>query len=218
MSGQSKETLRGVVRLAGEPQHKREHRGRQRVQHRASAQMIVGGLAPHQRDEPCELRGRFLLPSVSAGVHDEARRQIAAQQAVVRRSHGKVSAQQIEPFVRTEIFADREVQGRSVACRQRRGPAAVVHDMTGIAGEHQNVTGLQLQRSAGRRIFQRRGAGEHGVVRDFVGLARPLINAPWRAVIAAQVEPPAHRHHFKQAAEPVHGDLPEATKVRRWSI
>ncbi len=36
----------------------------------------------------------------------------------------------------------------------------------------------------------------------------PLVDAPWRAVGAAQVEPPAHRHHLEQPAEPIHRDLP----------
>jgi hypothetical protein len=88
------------------------------------------------------------LFGVSAGMHDHMRRQIAAQQPIVRRSDGEVSAQQIEPLIRAEIFADREVEGRAVACRQRRAPAAVMHDVTGIARQQQDVTGLQLQRPA----------------------------------------------------------------------
>ena len=195
-AGQREET-RGASRLAGEPQHKREHRRRQRVQHRAATQMIVCGLAPHQRDEAGELRGSLLLSSGSAGMHDQARRQIAAQQPVVRRRDREVSAQQIEPFVRTEIFADREVEGRAVAGRQGHCPAAVVHDVPGVAGEQKDVAGFQLHRPAFRRILQGRRAGEHGVVRDFVRLARPLLDAPGRAVGAAQVQPPAHRHHFE---------------------
>src|SRR6266849_9944714 len=69
MTGQSKETAWRAFGLAGQPQYKREHRGRQRVQHRPSAEMIVRGLAPHQRDEASELRGRLLLSSLSAGMH-----------------------------------------------------------------------------------------------------------------------------------------------------
>jgi hypothetical protein len=79
------------------------------------------------------------------------------------------------------------------------GPAAVVHDVPGVAGKQKDVAGLQLQRSSSRRILQRRGAGEHGVIRDFVRLARPLVAAPGRAVGAAQVQPPAHRHHLSQS-------------------
>ena len=77
--------------------------------------MIVSRLASHQRHEASELRSRFLLSSEGAGMHDEARRQIAAQQAVVRGSDGEVSAQQIKPFSRTETFADREVERCAVA-------------------------------------------------------------------------------------------------------
>jgi hypothetical protein len=128
-------------------------------------------------------------------MHDKARRQMAAEQTVVRLSDCEVSAQQIEPLVRTEIFADREVEGRAVVGRKGRGPAAVVHDVPWVTGKQKNVAGLQLQRSAPGRIFQRCGAGEHGVIRDFVGLTGSLIDAPRRAVGAAQIEPSAHRHH-----------------------
>ena len=79
MTGERKETAWRLFGLAGEPQHKREHRCRQPIQHRAAAEMIVSGLAPHKGDEACELRGSLLLSGVSAGVHDEARRQITAQ-------------------------------------------------------------------------------------------------------------------------------------------
>ena len=47
MTGERKETAWRVFGLAGEPQHKREHRRRQRVQRRAAADMIVSGFAPH---------------------------------------------------------------------------------------------------------------------------------------------------------------------------
>ncbi len=120
-------------------------------------------------------------------MHHQSRRQIAAEQAVVRGRDREVSAQQIKPLVRTGIFADREVEGRTVAGRQRRGPAAVVHDVPRVAGKQKDVAGLQLQRSAPARIFQHRGAGEHGVIRDFIGLAGPLVDPPWGAVVAAQV-------------------------------
>jgi hypothetical protein len=83
----------------------------------APARTIVRGLAPHQRDEACELCGRLLLSGMSAGMHDQARRQVAAQQTVVRRRDREVSAQQVDPLVRTEILADREVEG---ALRQAR--------------------------------------------------------------------------------------------------
>ena len=83
MTGQSKEAAWRVFGLAGKAQHKREHRRRQRVQHRAAAEMIVSGLAAHQGDEAGELRGGLLLSGVSAGVHDQARRQVAARPARV---------------------------------------------------------------------------------------------------------------------------------------
>ena len=144
MPSQSKETAWRIFRLAGEPHHEREHGRRQRVQHGAAAETIVRGLTPHQGDEASELRGSFLLSSVSTGMHDQARWQIAAQQAIVRGRDREVSAQQIESFFRTEIFADREVEGRAVAGRQGRGPAAIVHDVPWAAGKQQNVAGLQL--------------------------------------------------------------------------
>jgi hypothetical protein len=197
MTGQSKETAWRIFSLAGEPHHKREHRRRQRVQHRAAAQVIVCGLTPHQGYEACKLRGRLLLSSVSAGMHDEARRQIAAHKTVVRGHDGEVSAQQIEPFVRTEIFANREVEGRAVMGRQGPHSTSVVHEVPWVAGKQKDVAGPQLQRSASRRIVQCRGAGEHGMVGDFVRLARTLVDAPGRAVGAAQVQPPAHRHHLE---------------------
>ena len=75
-------------------------------------------------------------------MHHQARRQIAAQQVVVRLSDCEVSAQQIEPLVRTEIFADREVEGRPVTRGQRRGPAAVMHDVPWVAGKQKDVAGL----------------------------------------------------------------------------
>jgi hypothetical protein len=93
MTGQGKETAWRIFGLAGEPHHEREHRRRQRVQHGAAAEVIVRGLTPHQGHEASELRGRFLLSSVSAGMHDKARWQIAAQQAIMRRRDGEVSAQ-----------------------------------------------------------------------------------------------------------------------------
>jgi hypothetical protein len=40
MTSQRKETARRIVDLAGEPQHEREHRCRQRVKHGAAAEMI----------------------------------------------------------------------------------------------------------------------------------------------------------------------------------
>src|SRR6267154_6221879 len=111
MTGKRKETSWRVLPLAGEPHHEREHGRRQRVQHGAAAETIVRGLTPHQGDEASELRGSFLLSSVSTGMHDQAQWQIAAQQAIVRGCDREVSAQQIESFFRTEIFADREVEG-----------------------------------------------------------------------------------------------------------
>jgi Protein of unknown function, DUF417 len=82
MTGQRKEPSRRAVRLAGEPQQKRKHRRRQRVQHRAAAQAIIRRLAPHQRDEACKLRGNRRLSAAGTGMHDQARRQIVAQQAI----------------------------------------------------------------------------------------------------------------------------------------
>ena len=110
--------------------------------------MIVRGLPAHQRDEARELRGRFLLSGVRVGMHDEARRQIVAQQTVVRRRDGEVAAQQIEPMIRTRIFADREIEGRTVAGRQGGGPAAIMHDVPRVAGKQEDVAGLERQRSA----------------------------------------------------------------------
>src|SRR6185295_18444682 len=115
----------------------------------------------------------------------------------MRRRDGEVSAQKIEPFVRTGIFADREVEGRAVTGWQGRGATAVMHDVTRIAGKQQDVARPQPQWSSSRRIVQRRRAGQHGVIRDFVRFSRPLIDAPWRAVGAAQIEPPAYGHHFE---------------------
>jgi hypothetical protein len=93
MTGQGKETTWRVSALAGEPHHQREHRRRQRVEHCAAAEAIVRGLAPHQGDKACELRGGLVLSSVSSGMHDKARRQIAAEQAIVWWRDGEVSAQ-----------------------------------------------------------------------------------------------------------------------------
>ena len=78
MTSQRKQTARRVLGLAGEPQHKREHRRRERVQHRAAAQMIVRRLAPHQGHETGELCGSLLLPGIRTRMHNQARRQIAA--------------------------------------------------------------------------------------------------------------------------------------------
>src|SRR6266446_940622 len=95
---------------------------------------------------------------------------------------GEVSAQQIEPLVRTEIFADSKIEGRAVAGKQGRGPAAVVHDVPGVAGKQKDVAGFQLHRPAFRRILQGRRASEHGMVRDFIRLTGSLLDAPWRAI------------------------------------
>jgi hypothetical protein len=105
-----KEPAWRVPGLAGEAQRERKHRRRQRVQHRASTQPIVRGLAAHQGNEACELPRRVPLSGLRAGPHDQHRRQIVAQQPVVRRRDRKMSAQQIEPGVRAGIFADREVE------------------------------------------------------------------------------------------------------------
>ena len=88
-----------------------------------------------------------------------------------------MSAQQIEPLARTEIFADREIEGCAVAGKQGRGPAAVVHDVPGVAGKQKDVAGFQLQRPAFRRILQGRRASEHGMVRDFIRLTGSLVGA-----------------------------------------
>jgi len=47
----------------------------------------------------------------------KAWREIAAQKPVVRRRDREVSAQEVEPLLRTEIFADYEVEGRAVGGR-----------------------------------------------------------------------------------------------------
>lgn len=85
MTGKRKETTRCIFGLACEPQHQRKHCGRQRVQHRATTEMIVRRLAAHQGDDPTrKLCGAvFLAPT--AGMDDQARRQIGALQAIVQR-------------------------------------------------------------------------------------------------------------------------------------
>jgi hypothetical protein len=61
--------------------------------------MISGRSAAHQRNKARQLRGcskvRGSPPSRFAGVHDKPRRQIVAQEAIVRRRDRKVTAQQV---------------------------------------------------------------------------------------------------------------------------
>jgi len=70
------------------------------------------------------------------------RREITAQKPVVRGRDRELSAQEVEPLVRTQVFADREVEGRPVTRGQRRGPAAVMHDVPWVAGKQKDVAGL----------------------------------------------------------------------------
>ena len=151
-------------------------------------------------------------------MHDEARRQIVAQQTVVRRGDDEVSAQQIEPLRPNRRFS-LIVKLRARRLRAGRGAAPLPSCMTcrGFPGSSRMSPAFELQRPAAGRIFQRRGAGQHGVIRDFVRLARPLVDPPGRAVGAAQVEPAAHRHHLEQPAEPIHASPPKI-HMRRLSI
>ncbi len=150
-------------------------------------------------------------------MHDQARREITPQQPVVRRRDREVAAEQIEPSPEpgfSLIVKLRDARLRAGGAR----PAAVVHDVPRVAGKQKDVARLQLQRPAAAGSSSDRRASEHRMIRDFVRLAGPLIDAPWRAVGAAQVQPPPHRHHLEQPTEPVHGDLLKALNMRRWSI
>src|SRR5260370_16873106 len=84
--------------------------------YRAAAQVIVRRLAPHQGDEACELRGGLLLPCLTAGVHDQAWREIAAQQPGVRGPHPPLSPQHVHPLHRPQLFPDPQVYGRALSC------------------------------------------------------------------------------------------------------
>jgi len=143
MTGEREQTARCIFGLAGEPQHKREHRCRQRVQHRTTAQVIVRRLAAHQGDEAGELRG-VLLSVVTAGMHDQPRRQITAQQAIVRWRDREMSAEQVEPLPPAGVLTDHEIELLAISRRLRSPAAAVVHDMARIAGKQQDVAGLQV--------------------------------------------------------------------------
>ncbi|MFK4402022.1 hypothetical protein ABIF31_008579 [Bradyrhizobium elkanii] len=141
-------------------------------------------------------------------MHDKTRREIIAQQTVVWGCNREVPAQQVKPFVRSEVFADREILRRPVARRQRCCPASVVHHVSRVAGKQEDVAGLQQQRLSARGVVQDRRAGKHRMIGDLVGHTRSLLDTPGHAVAAAQVEPPAHRHHLEQPAEPIHGQSP----------
>jgi hypothetical protein len=88
--------------------------------------------ASERRDRRAAWQSRLLiLPIMKAGMHDQHRRQVVAQQAIVRQCDRNVAAKQVAPLAPS------------------------------------------------------------------VRPARPLFDAPGRAVAAAQVEPPAHRHHVE---------------------
>jgi hypothetical protein len=215
VTGKREETTRCIFGLACEPKHQREHCGPQRIQHRATAQMIVCRLAAHRAtSELC-----CVLSSVlTAGVHDQATRRIGTQQAVVRRRDREMPAKEIEPLSFAGVLADDEIELLAIPRRPGPSAAAVMHDVTRIARQQQDVPGLQPQRLATGQILQHGRAADDRVIGDLVRLPWPLIDPPRRAVGAAQIEPPAHRHHFEQPAEPVHGDLPNGAILRRLSI
>src|SRR4029079_14209230 len=109
-----------------------------------------------------------------SGMHDQARRQIAAQQPVMRWRDGEMPAQQVEPLSRPRIFADGEVQGRAIAGRQRRRPALVMQDVPWVAGKQQDIACFQLNWPAASRVFQHRRTGKYRMIWDFIDLARSL--------------------------------------------
>ena len=144
MTSQRKQTARRVLGLAGEPQHKREHRGRQCIQHRMAAQMIVCRFVAHQGYKAGKLRGGVFLLCASAGMHDQPWRQIAPHKPVVRGSDGEVSAEQVEPLPPARVLTDHEIEFLAISRRLRSGAAAVVHHMARISGQQQDVAGLKL--------------------------------------------------------------------------
>jgi len=84
-------------------------------------------------------------------------------------------------------FTDREVEGRRLRAAAVR-PAAVVHDVPDIAGSRRtspafSCIGLPFADPPGSRSAAPRGTG-------FRSPRPALIDTPWRAVVAAQVERP----------------------------
>jgi hypothetical protein len=59
------------------------------------------------------------------------------------------------------------------------------------AWKQQNIAGFQLQRPATDGIVQQRRSADNSVIRNFADLGWPLLNAPGRAIEAAQIDPVA---------------------------
>src|SRR6266849_8255386 len=142
---------------------------------------------------------------------------MVAQQTIVRRSNRKVTAQQVEPLAGAGAFADHKSKVLVIARRLWPRAASVMHYVRLVSWQQQDVAGLQLHWPAASRILQHRRSGDHRVIGDFVRLAGPLIDAPRRAIEAAQIEPAAHRYHLEQSAEPIHCGNTE-DNLRRLSI
>jgi hypothetical protein len=73
-----------------------------------------------------------------------------------------------------------------------------MENVPGISGKQQNIAGFQLQRPATGGTIQQRRSADNSVIRDFAGLSWTLLDAPGRAIEAAQIDPAAHRHHLEK--------------------
>jgi hypothetical protein len=47
-------------------------------------------------------------------------------------------------------------------------------------------------------IIQQHRSADNSVIRDFADLSWTLLDAPGRAIEAAQIDPAAHRHHLEK--------------------
>jgi hypothetical protein len=90
------------------------------------------------------------------------------------------------------------VRLRSERFRKGRRAATVMENVPGISGKQQNIAGFQLQRPATGGIIQQRRSADNSVIRDFADLSWTLLDAPGRAIDAAQIDPAAHRHHLEK--------------------
>ena len=91
-----------------------------------------------------------------------------------------MAAQQVQRFSPARVLADDDVEFAAIARRLRSHSAAIVHHMTRIAWQQHDVAGLQQQRLTASRIIQYRSPADDCMIRDFVRLARALIDAPGR--------------------------------------
>jgi hypothetical protein len=73
-----------------------------------------------------------------------------------------------------------------------------------ISGKQQDIAGFQLQRPATGGIIQQCRSANNSVIWDFADLSWTLLDAPGRAIKAAQIDPAVHRHHLEKSAEPIH--------------